>query len=118
MIDGLSGSQKEFLEEKLKGDALLIAHIQSSGNWFAVTASELVYSIESHVQHIRLSDINGIAKRMTVEDKRSGGTLELGLRDGAVLPLRLESGRLFVAMLNVFMYVVKMNRPPRVRGLS
>jgi len=50
-------------------------------------------------------------------NKRSGGKLELKLRDGSVFPLRLEGGKLFMAMLNAAMYIVKMNLRQRYVGI-
>jgi hypothetical protein len=112
-IDKLSRSQKDFLEQRLEGDESLIAQIQSAENWFAVTASQVVTSKQGRVRNARLSDIKGIVPRpmsRLVENKRSGGTVELRLTDGSVLPLKVEGGKLFMATLNVFMYVVKMNQ--------
>jgi hypothetical protein len=111
-MEELSQSDKDFLDGKLKGGEALVANIQSSVNWFAITASELVSSVENNVRSIPLSEITGIVPRTMnqfVRNKRSGGTLELKLRDGSMLALHLEGGKLFMAMLNASMYIVKMN---------
>jgi|SRR5271166_1524005 len=119
-VDELSRLDKDFLEGKLKGDEPLVADIESGGNWFALTASELVSSVENDVRTIRLSEITGIVPRTMDQfagNKRSGGKLELKLRDGSVFPLRLEGGKLFMAMLNAAMYIVKMNLRQRYVGI-
>lgn len=122
IADELPESKRHFLEEKLKGDRPLIARISSKDNWLAITGSQLVSSVEGQVRHSRLADIRGIVtERKTtqlLEGKRSGGPLELKLADRSLLNVWLDGGKPFVGLLNVFIYIVKMNEGRRSgRGL-
>jgi hypothetical protein len=93
----------------------LIARVQSTETWFALTPSHLVSSVDGLVRRVSLTDINGFAPRLEqlaelVERNRSGGMLELSSKDGRIVELSIEAGKPFVGLLNVFIYIVKTNR--------
>jgi hypothetical protein len=48
--------------------------------------------------------------KQLVDRKHSGGPLELRLADGSLLTVELDSGKPFIGLLNVFMYIVRMNK--------
>ena len=103
--------------ELIKGDRLLVARVKSKDNWFALTSSQLISSVEGHVRQTRLADIMRVARQQQpvqlVEVKHSGGPLDLKLADGSLLTVWSDGGKPFVGLLNVFHYIVKMNQGRR-----
>jgi hypothetical protein len=113
--DELPQPQKKLLELELEGDRLLVARVQSKNNWFALGSSQLISSVEGRVRQTRLADIVAIATQargpmQLLEVKRSGGPLDLKLGDGSLLTVWSDGGKPFVGLLNVFNYIVQMNR--------
>jgi hypothetical protein len=116
-LDELPQSAKELLETELQGDRPLIARVKSEDNWFALTSSQLISSVEGRVRQTRLDDIVAVSPErramQLLEVKRSGGPFDLKLADDSVLTVWLDGGKPFVGLLNVFNYIVKMNRGRR-----
>ena len=115
--DELPQPQKNLLERELKGDRLLIARVESKDNWFALSNSQLISSVEGRVRQTHLADIMAVSPErqatQLLEVKRSGGPLDLKLADGSILTVWLDGGKPFIGLLNVFNYIVKMNRGQR-----
>src|ERR1700691_5554192 len=115
--DELPQPQKKLLELEPKEDRLLVARVQSNDNWFALSGSQLISRVEGRVRQTRLADIMGVAPEQQavqlLEVKRSGGPLNLKLADGSLLTVWSDGGKPFVGLLNVFNYIVEMNRGRR-----
>lgn len=114
---------QSFVEKTLKGNRPLIARIQSRANWFALTGSELIISVEGGIQSTRLSDIEAVVlrdgMRQLLDGKVFGAPIELKLADGSVLAVPQDAGKPFTGMLNVFMYIARVNqRRPRGHELA
>ena len=116
--DELPQPQMRLLERELiKGDRLSVARVKSKDNWFALTSSQLISSVDGRVRQTRLADIIRVAPEtramQLVEVKHSGGPLDLKLADGSPLTVWSDGGKPFVGLLNVFSYIVKMNQGRR-----
>ncbi len=112
-FDAFPEPQKALLLGRLKQDVPLIASFFSNDQWFAVTQSQVVLSLQGHIKSVPLEELHALryparAKQLA-EGKHANARFELALRDGSVLAFEAEAGRPFVGLLNVFMYVIKMN---------
>ncbi len=115
----LSQSTRDFLESRLNGERILIARVQSQKDWMAITSSQLVCALEDRVLRTPLSEIVGVETKgrgeQLLECKQSGGNLGLRLTDGSEFAVRVDGGKPFVGLLNVFQYIARINRGRRSR---
>jgi len=108
----LTPNQLETIQAGVAGQSPLIASVHSKDEWFAVTQSHLVSKGLDGVRQIPLGDIEALSSDVwdLAQGKRQGGDLKLQLRDGSTVALNAESGGPFMALFNVFRYVVQVNR--------
>lgn len=115
-FDALSESEKGRVMGLVNGDEPLIAGFLSSEEWFVVTHSSLILSQTGQRKSISLGKITRLKSPTGAADlatgKQTNGRFELELQDGSAVSFEVEGGKPFVGLLNVFMYVVKMNRRP------
>lgn len=112
-FDALSEPQKALLLGAVREDKPLIVSFFSTDEWLAVTESRLVVKHRGHFNGVPLEELDSITRpanaRLLGEGKRFDGRFELRLRDGSLVTFESEAGKPFVGLLNVFMYVIKMN---------
>jgi hypothetical protein len=115
----LRPGQNDTLLRSIGDDIVLIVGFFSDNRWFAITSSRLVVQEGDKLKVTALEDVVAVKYPKSASDlaagKVVGGTLVLSLRDGAMVKLEVESGKPYVGLLNVFMYIVSMNKlqPPQ-----
>jgi hypothetical protein len=106
--------EHQFLKDVLSGERPLIVRVQSQSDWFVLTKSELITSNESNIQRTSLSDIKSVVLgsgiSQLVDGKIFGALIELELVDGTRIPVPQDAGKPFTGMLNVFMYIARVNQ--------
>ncbi len=79
--DELPQPQKKLLERELKGDRLLVARVKPKDNWFVLSSSQLISSVEGRVRQTRLADIMGVAPNGHTTHSRSRASVQIGLSE-------------------------------------
>lgn len=114
IAENLRPGQHETLLRSIGDDMVLIVGFFSDDRWFAITSSRLLVQQMSKLKATTLEDVISVKYPKTASDlavgKRFGGTVALTLRDGSSVELEVESGKPFVGLLNVFLYIVSMNK--------
>jgi hypothetical protein len=117
LADDFSDEQIAPLREDPKNERMLIVGLTSASEWFAITKQDLVVQDRGGSRRILLESIDWIVTR---DDnyKANGGTLGVKLRDGSIVSINIHSGKPYVALMNVFMYIGRVGGPPSGRGLT
>lgn len=99
--------------DQLGNEPPLIVSFHSERKWFVVTKLCLVSKRDDRLDRIPLDQVARV--RSDVRDlamgKRHDGKLDFLLRNGSLASIDIEAGGPYVAMLNVFLYLAKVNRP-------
>lgn len=115
--DELTDEELASVRESLDGEKPLVISVRSKEDWFVLTGSRLVLTNGDGVSSTALRDIDGFSHsgiRELARGKLEGGKLEIRSKDGLLFNLRAESGRPFLSLLNIFIYLEKVNRKPRI----
>jgi hypothetical protein len=111
IADQLSADQRSAIQGRLKCEAPLIASVRSSDDWFALTSSYLYRQKPGAMHKIRLDSVENVDRQVFMAGgKFHGGLLELRLKDKSSFAITVESGRPYTGLLNVFLYVERVNR--------
>ncbi len=105
------------LRDLLRNEQPLIVSLTSPANSFILTSRHLL-TLRDHAvtQRVPLKNIEWVVTRSN-DYKSNGGNLGVKLRDGSVVSISLYSGRPYVAMMNVLMYIGRVTGSPSGRGL-
>jgi hypothetical protein len=114
--DELTEGESRMILAEMDGESPLIVSVRSKDEWFVLTESRIVLRNSGGLHSAKLLDIDtffhsGI--RELARGKLDGGKFELRLKGGSRLNIDAESGRPFISLLNVFMYLEKINRKSR-----
>jgi hypothetical protein len=111
--DELSGREASIIRAELNGEKPLIVKVLSKDEWFALTKSRAILKGPDDMTSILLDEIDDVVRPDDLlewaQSKRAGGKLDVRLKDGSRFTVDAESGRPFVALMNVFMYLAKVN---------
>jgi hypothetical protein len=112
--DEISDYEASIIQSGLNGENPLIVSVRSRDQWFVFTKSRAVLKDLDNVRTIHLCEVDDLVRpddlREWVEGKQAGGRLEVRLKDGSLFTVNAEAGRPFMALMNVFMYLAKVNR--------
>jgi hypothetical protein len=99
--------------DELGDEIPLIVSMRSCDEWFAFTKSYLLSKYAGTLRRVRLDTIHRISGNIRdhAEAKRNGGKLEVELQDGSSASVTVESGGTYVALYNVFQYLVQVSGP-------
>ena len=92
----------------------LIAKLSSDGDWLVLTKSHLVIEQSAKVLRCPLEEICSVSipklDVMNPRIKLEGGSLDLGMLNGASLRIRVEPGGPYFGLMNVLMRIATTNR--------
>ena len=105
---------REFLQDEQP----LIVSLASPARSFILTSRHLLILRDHAVtQRIPLENIEWVVTQSN-DYKFNGGNLGVKLRDGSLVSIDLHSGRPYIAMMSVLMYIGRVTGLPSGRGLS
>jgi hypothetical protein len=114
--DRLSPAQIAVFAADLHGETPIIASVRSPERWFAFTGSRLILKNGEVARTALLADVVALLRptgpEHWAEAKISGGKIEIQLRDGSVLHLDVESPEPYIGIVNVIMYLIRINSRP------
>jgi hypothetical protein len=111
IADQLSTDQLSTIHGRLGGEAPLIASVRSGDDWFALTSTHLYCPKPGSMHKIRFDDVEHVDRQVFMAGgKIHGGLLQPRLRDKSLLSITVESGRPYTGLLNVFLYLERVNR--------
>jgi hypothetical protein len=124
----LTPEQFAYLERVAEGEPI-ISRLYSKDEWFAVTKSRLVFRSARGTRAVSLDEIYGASTprvdfrnveelRKIERIKTDGGDLEVQLRDGRSLRVKVEPGGPYFGLMNVFKRVATINRRRNQRKAS
>lgn len=112
--DELSDREASIIQAGLTGEKPLIVSVRSKDEWFAVTESRVISKSNDTIRSIPLSQVDSLIRPDDLMEwargKRTSGKLDVRLKDGSLFNIHAESGRPFMALMNVFIYLTKVNR--------
>ena len=111
--DRLTPEQFAYLEN-VAGGKPIIAKVSSQNEWFILAKSLLVFKCLREMRRVHFDEIYTIAipkaDFLKPRIKSEGGNLDVGLRDGATLRVKVEPGGPYFGLMNVLMRIAKINR--------
>jgi hypothetical protein len=112
--DEISDREASIIQDGLTGEEPLIVSVRSKDEWFAFTKSRVISKSNDHMRSIPLDQVDSLVRPDDLMEwargKRAGGKLDVRLKDGTLFTVHAESGRPFMALMNVFIYLEKVNR--------
>jgi hypothetical protein len=117
LAEQLSAGQIQQLE-KGAGGRPIIAMMSSGDEWFAVTKSHFVLNHGRDLRRVPFGEIYAVAiskryphdVRKFEHIKTKGGDLDIELRNGTTLQVKVEPGGPYLGLMNVLMRFVAINR--------
>ena len=98
----------------LAGDEPLVSKLSPENEWLVLTRSHLVIEKNGMVIRVPYGDLYAVniprQDLLNPRIKDDGGDLEVGLRDGASLQIRLQPGGPYLGLMNVLMRIARINR--------
>lgn len=111
--DRLSSEEFAYLKGLAEGEPL-VAKLSSDGEWLVLTNSHLVIGQSAKVLRCPLEEICSVnipqVDVMNARIKVEGGSLDLGLLNGASLRVKVEPGGPYFGLMNVSMRIATTNR--------
>jgi hypothetical protein len=114
--DRLSPAEIAIFAADLHGETPIIASVRSPERWFAFTSSRLILKNGEAARTALLADVVALLRPTPehwAEAKIAGGKIEIQLRDGSVLHLDVESPEPYIGIVNVIMYLIRINGRPK-----
>jgi hypothetical protein len=119
----LTAEELTHLSSLVEGEPIA-ARVSAKDDWFVLTQTQLVVQQHGTLSRVALRDIRSASvsrSELLLNGPRlkvDGGHVDVGLRDGSSLRIKVTPGKAFMGLWNVLIYVAKVTGSPSGRGLT
>ena len=110
----LISTERERLQAALEGESPLIASVRSKDEWFAFTEKHIAKKSGGTFRRVKLREVASLISaaggRSFEHGRKYGGVVQVRLKDGSTLSFETESGGPWVGLMNVVLYLERVNR--------